>query len=361
MKPILPGGWKPAPDRAQREAALARLRVNIDPQDFLQDLGATNIRQEADQLIHSCLLPFGLHKHGDRSASAAFNVDLLKYNCFVCGGGDIFWLLATVKDISIAEALETLLGEAEADVTAFNFAAMLRASWESDKESSLVEMPRYSERIIQPWLRVSPYLLERGVSEHTQQHYCTGVDLKHREKYEQGNIDEWIERPRLVIPHFYGGYLRGWQKRKLDSIPYGAKYLSSKGFPRAQTLFGYDHIDTRKVIVVESPMSVLRLHSLGYENVLATMGAEVTTEQLDLLAAFDTVHVFMDADKAGDKATRDLVDGLHERTHMWVMEIECADTDPADYDRSAIDEMYERAVPSIVWLLERKGVSARNR
>lgn len=341
--------------RSERKELCELLAKSIDAEAFLADtIGARNIRREKDELMHSCALPFGQHAHGDRSGGAAFNVKKLKVNCFLCGGGDIFWLLATVRgatddNYTIDDAIKELTGQlSQRELTAEEFVTQLTKLFEDTQEVSF-SMPRYHTSVLKPWLRYSEYLTSRGVSEETQREMRTGVDLNSREVFEMGQIKEWIQRPRLVLPHFFGGELRGWQKRRLDNHKYGAKYRSSPGFPRQQTLFGLDTVEGSDIIVVESPMSKYKMLSQGYRNVAATMGAKVMPEQLALLARYDKVYSFMDADNEGSKANRIIVDGLKKRTNVFVVPIEVEDTDPADYDRRAIDVMLKWAEPAALW------------
>lgn len=50
--------------------------------DLLQEFGAEVSRSnDKGELIHSCVLPFGLHANGDRNPSASLNYKTLTYNC----------------------------------------------------------------------------------------------------------------------------------------------------------------------------------------------------------------------------------------------------------------------------------------
>lgn len=47
---------------------------------LLSEFGVTSVTERDDELIHSCCLPFGAHKNGDRSPSASLNWSKLTYN-----------------------------------------------------------------------------------------------------------------------------------------------------------------------------------------------------------------------------------------------------------------------------------------
>jgi len=117
----------------------------------------------------------------------------------------------------------------------------------------------------------------------------------------------------------------GFQKRAIPSGPWPEsaeqepKYKSSLGFPKSETLYGYDFCRTRgiqnmhtevDVVVVESPFSVAKAYSLGIPYVLATFGAKVTPNQLALLHDFASITVWFDDDPAGRTGERTLLAGL---------------------------------------------------
>ena len=111
------------------------------------------------------------------------------------------------------------------------------------------------------------------------------------------------------------------------------KYKSNSGFPKSDTLYGYDLVDRKEpVVVVESPFSVIKAHALGIPNVVATFGAKVSAAQVDLLKEFRQVYIWMDNDSkspAGRIAERRLVRSLHRHTSISVV-LSDIDKDLAD-------------------------------
>ena len=84
------------------------------------------------------------------------------------------------------------------------------------------------------------------------------------------------------------------------------KYLNSK-FNKTQTLFNIDKIAKNKfktVFVVEGFMDAIALHSIGIENVVASMGVEISKEQVSLLKSIGVKCVILafDFDNAGQTA-----------------------------------------------------------
>jgi DNA primase len=188
-----------------------------------------------------------------------------------------------------------------------------------------------SERVLEPWLLIHPYLTEvRGISEDNLMRFKVGFNG---------------ESNRIVLPHFFGGALVGWQTRRLvkDGTP---KYLSSMDFPKYETLFNYD--GSRDVVAaVEAPMTVVAKAHLTHME--ATFGAQVTEKQVRLLAKHRRVILAFDNDKAGWKATRAVGDALGSYSEVFVAAHPYAEDlgDLPDEEVSRI--LDEQVVPYSLW------------
>lgn len=79
------------------------------------------------------------------------------------------------------------------------------------------------------------------------------------------------------------------------------KYLNSKGLPRKEHLFNLCNAKRFKAgIIVEGTTDAMKVFQAGYENVVASLGAEVTPKHYDLLNYyFDEIIIFSDNDTAG--------------------------------------------------------------
>lgn len=299
----------------------ADYRRRIDARRVLERYGAENMREVPGQggtteVIHSCLLdrvePH--HMHGDRSPSACVNLDKKLFVCFGYWGGDLLHLVMKMeRKNSLAEVAPILSGLLEgATKPPDEFRAELEKLLERPAAFA-ADLPAYSSRVLAPWARRHPWMWEaRGVSEEAQERLQIGYDP----------VED-----RVVFPHFWRGQLVGWQKRALPSTQpdrsgYMPKYRSSTGFPKSDTLYGYDLARAAghaQVVVVESPMSVAKAHSLGVENVVATFGAGVSKPQAELLREFKAVTVWTDDDPAGRAAERKLVNALHRQVNVRVV------------------------------------------
>lgn len=261
-----------------------------------------------------------------------------------CGGGDIIWLTQTVLNLESNAAIAVLRGQlVPEDPGVQDFLKELEELFAANEELSW-SMPEYSEVLLGPWKCHATYLDERGVSRDVQRRMRTGVDVNHQDKIGE----TWIGQPRLVIPHFFLGKLRGWQKRKLADWQLGPKYRSSPGFPKLWSLYHWDEVKKDEpVFVVESPMSVLMLLTHGFENCAATFGTPVSDEQIELLRGCDDVWLWFDGDSAGDKAFTEASQRLSDYTRVMTLPIP-RDKDPANLSLEEIKQAVAERVPSFL-------------
>jgi len=99
--------------------------------------------------------------------------------------------------------------------------------------------------------------------------------------------------------------LWGWQEKG-----YRGRYFMNypEGIKKGKALFGYYQIDVSEpTIVVESPLDVVRLHSLGIHSAVAVYGAMLTKEQYALLESIDSICVAMDNDEAGMRSSDEIL------------------------------------------------------
>ena len=306
----------------------------LDAEGVLRDLiGAHEIIENGNELIHSCKLPFGMHKNGDSNPSASLNRESLLFNCFTCGGGSIVWLVQNCLDVDRDTAAAELKNYADGlkVVPIEDFIDRLNKMFANEAQSRF-DIPVYNERILDRWITSTDYLTERGVSLQVQKEMKTGLDRGRREIARVNGLESYVEVDRVVLPHFINNRLVGWVARKTDNIEGVAKYKNSKSFPRQYSLYNYDNVEgMQHVYVVESPMSVLVLKSRGVTDVVATFGAKVSKPQLDLLREFPKVTIFMDGDAPGRSATHNLIDALREYVSLTVIDTPDGE-DPASLD-----------------------------
>ena len=329
---------------------LSRLFAGLDARVFLEDiLNANNIIENGNELIHSCPLPFGMHRNGDQNPSASLNRESLLFNCFTCGGGSIIWLTQNCLSIDRADAIAVIKNEVTGlkVVPIEKFIERLESAF-ATPEAKSIDIPHYSENILKRWEGTCDYLTDRGVSLQVQKEMRTGVDSG-RYEISRGPLgEEVLPVDRVVLPHFIKGRLAGWVARKLQPIDGVPKYRNSKGFPRGAWLYNLDNArQYKRVYLVESPMSVLVLKSRGVDNVVASFGAKVENSQIELLRNFEQVTVFMDGDDAGRRAVVHAYDRLKDYTRVHVI-------DTPDFDDPATLREIPESEEGFSWVLKKK-------
>jgi len=143
----------------------------------------------------------------------------------------------------------------------------------------------------------------------------------------------FLEGTVAVRLHDLDGRPLGYAGRRLDpeAIARYGKWKIPSGLPKGQLLYGWHRARcslSTGLVVVEGPWSVMKLWQAGIRNAVALYGAVVTPAHVRLLTQARTVALFLDADDAGDRATRD---ACRHRIHPDLRIIRGpTGTDPAD-------------------------------
>ncbi|MCG2793556.1 MAG: DNA primase [Weeksellaceae bacterium] len=127
-------------------------------------------------------------------------------------------------------------------------------------------------------------------------------------------------RDRVVFPiHSFSGRVLGFGARILKNNIKTAKYLNSPEteiYHKSNVLYGINQgkqaISRKNLcLLVEGYMDVVSLHQSGIENVVASSGTSLTTEQIKLIKRLtENVTILFDGDNAGIKASFRSIDML---------------------------------------------------
>ena len=127
-------------------------------------------------------------------------------------------------------------------------------------------------------------------------------------------------RERVIFPiHSFSGRVLGFGARILKSNIKTAKYLNSPEteiYHKSNVLYGLNQskqaISRENLcLLVEGYMDVISLHQSGIENVVASSGTALTTEQIKLIKRLtENVTILFDGDAAGIKASFRSIDML---------------------------------------------------
>lgn len=339
--------------------------------EILAEFGITSIRERAEdhELIHACLID---PTHRDQSANptASLNYKKLLFRCLGCGAkGNLVWYIATVRGEDTRDTIQWLRQQTGLAGQVLDITDLMKYidALYNDKERG-TPIPTYSERMLEPWSLIHPYLTDprdqygRGIPEETVLRMRVGYAPDYRVSRRPDG--SWVTSERIVIPHWWKGDLVGWQTRRLDARDGTAKYLASTDFPKDSTIYNYQP-GNRQALVVESAMSVLG-HVHAIPEMESTWGAGLSDIQIGLLAKHSKVVHWPDNDKAGWESVEGydtywpnstrvrehhpaVGEKLSRSTDYWVVQSPW-DADPGDMTTEDVIGHYEAdAVPFSVW------------
>lgn len=223
----------------------------------------------------------------DANPSWSINTDTGLFNCFSCGyRGSILTLIADLKGVGLDEAksltVRPSLSESVAKIPGANIRVSPPEPITESRLSRFSAPPRWARN-------------RRSLSRES----CALFGI--RWNYLS---DSWI----IPIRNADTASLIGWQEksetqRVFRNFPVGVK--------KSRTLFGYDVFTGGRMVVVESPLDAVRLHSEGVPGAVAAFGAVVSKAQVLLMSAADEVVFALDnpfRDDAGRKSSIQLLD-----------------------------------------------------
>ena len=294
------------------------------------------LKKRGTSLIGNC--PF----HNEKTPS--FNVSVTKgiYKCFGCGkGGDAVHFIMDHEKYSYPEALKFLANkynipveetvqspqniEAQNAREALYIVSQYAAGFFSEQlwngsEGRAVGLSYFKERgfredIIRKFeLGYSPdswdALINASKAAGHREAYLesTGLVVKN----EKGKLYDRF-RGRVMFPiHNFTGRVIGFGGRTLKTDKNVPKYVNSPEsdiYHKSNVLYGLYHAkkairDLDNCYLVEGYADVLSAHQAGVENVVASSGTSLTTEQIRLIGRFtQNVTMLYDGDAAGIKAS----------------------------------------------------------
>lgn len=322
--------------------------------DLLESVGAQkiNLRENRNEIICCCVAPW----HNENRPSAALNFDKMTYNCFGCpASGGILWLIGTTQGVYGPEARNWLAEQTGLGGKEFQLAPLLQfldAIEEARTKTRVsASMVRYSEAALEPWSQIYP-----GLTTGVPELGIVGRGIP-EENLIEARVGWDIDDNRVIIPHFWKGDLVGWQARRIidDDILYPEKYKSTPEFPRDRTL--YRPPKGKRIVVVESPMSVLRhAHHLPMGG---TFGFALTEQQIGLLRWYPEIIFWVDNDPAGWATLEGHWDeqGVHHPgpadALMAYSNVKVVPSDwvgdPAEIDDDTAEDLVEQAIPLSIW------------
>ena len=282
-------------------------------QDALTRLGVEFYSNRGDEIQAECPAHEERTGHKDRNPSFYINADSGAFICFSCGWKGSLYTLINYKngDVDASEWLKSEQGLA---------ARFDRATREQPK---IQEQTYITESMLSAFVEPpEDALRSRGLAASAAKQYGLLWDRHNK---------NWI----IPIREAETGKLLGWQEKGYDRR-YFKNYPT--GIQKSKSLFGYGQYTRGDMIVVESPLDVVRLASLGIKGGVATYGALVSTHQFNLIRGAERIVFAMDNDEAGHKSSMSLYH-LCKEMGAWPWFFNYGDIDVKDVGGMSLDEI----------------------
>lgn len=263
------------------------MRVD-EMEEVLHRLGMEPISITGPEIRSFCPGHLEIKGKEDSNPSWYINADTGAHICFSCGfRGGLLYLIAYVnkfKDASgnldYAEARDWFYSE-NADLTSM-FEKIEKK--EAEKQTVFKEVTEISEARLAIFTDPPAHALTaRGFTVEASKKYEVLWDPKH---------NNWI----TPIRNPFNNELMGWQEKG-----YEKRFFRNypNGVEKSKALFGFNRYLGGRLIVVESPLDVVRLESVGVSGGVATFGALASKDQINLIRGADQVVFAFDNDEAG--------------------------------------------------------------
>ncbi|MBW6440814.1 DNA primase [Patescibacteria group bacterium] len=322
--------------------------------------------------------------HNEKTPSFMVSPERQSWHCFGCNeGGDIFTFIMKIEGIEFYDALKLLADRAGVKIKNFNSA-------DDSKKKKIFEIIEISRKFYQECLKIKngklalKYLQDRGITDDIIEKFqlgyapdswdllsnflkskgyneidilATGMTVK---KDRGGFYDRF--RNRIMFPiNNIGGQTIGYSSRVMPGGDESqAKYINTPEtliYNKSRVLYGLDKAKTEirendLCIMVEGNMDVIASFQAKVENVVATSGTALTTDQIKIIKRYTKNIAFsFDMDSAGIKAAnRGIEMALAEDMSVSVITVP-EGKDPADCVKSS-PELWEKAVKSPKLIME---------
>jgi len=270
------------------------------------------------------LCPF----HNDNNPSLSISKEKQIYKCFVCGeAGNVFNFLMKYENISFPEAIKIIANDIGISVDT--------TPKVEDKTRIYYDIYDLANKFYQNNLlskegyRALEYLKSREIDMDTIKEFGIGVSLKEIDSLKlmlttkgydikilnalglvSGEKDTYSKR--IMFPLYnIKGEVNGFSGRVYNGEDTN-KYLNTKEtmiFKKGENLYNYhrakDEVRKKKyLILMEGFMAVIRAHTIGVKNCVASMGTSLTNEQISLIKKLtNKIYLCLDGDNAGINAT----------------------------------------------------------
>lgn len=287
--------------------------MTLDIPALLAKLYVDVVRERGDEILCHC--PLHVQNTGKEDSNPSFwiNKDTGANLCFSCGWkGSIFSLVGNIREFFDEshnidyDQVKTWLANTH-EISVEQLSSRLKSS--KDYVSLPPPIPMSEARLA---LFIEPPQWALDAREVTAE-ACRKHQVLWKEKDSQ-----WI----LPLRDPYTYELLGWQEKSQkpvlercdEALEFGfsKKFMNRPpGLKKSTTFFGVQHMVKEQVIVVESPLDVVKLDSLNIPGAVAVLGAMVSAPQIKLLRRSEVIISAFDNpafDPSGKKASEQMLE-----------------------------------------------------
>lgn len=310
---------------------IAEIRDSVDIVDVISNYVA--LEPKGKNYFGVC--PF----HDDNNPSMSVSSEKKIYKCFSCGAtGSVFKFIMDYENISFKEAVKKI---ADMSGIKIDVGTIKKTNYNTTLHDIYnLSLKFYTNNInTKEGKTAKEYLKSRNLDENTIKEFQIGLALKDNKnlskillnkfkeedilktglvyKNDYGFLDLYYER--IMFPLYdLNGNVVGYSGRIYNKED-NSKYINTREteiFKKGELLYNYHRAkdiarQKNQIIVMEGFMDVIRAHTIGVKNVVATMGTAVTKQQANLIKRLaKEVILCFDGDKAGAKATMACADEL---------------------------------------------------
>jgi DNA primase len=337
------------------EEILDEIRNRLDIVELISEYVSLNPSGKG----YKGLCPF----HQEKTPSFMVDSGRQIFHCFGCGeGGNIFTFIMKMEKVKFPEAVKILADKAGIALPHRNlFSAQGKSArqylWKRNFSEEIIKkfqlgyaLPGYEH--------LMSILLAKKIP--LSDLFKAGLVAK---SSKSGKTMDYF-RNRIIFPIFnLQGNIIAFGGRVLDDkLP---KYINSPEtavYSKAKHLYGLFQAkksirQKNQVIIVEGYTDVLMAHQYGFEDVVASLGTALTSQQIDLVKRYaDEVLVAFDSDTAGKSATLRSLNMIKKAVRKVRIISLPLDSDPADVllkeGKNYFSNLLDKALPLIDYKLK---------
>lgn len=314
------------------QESIQQITNRIDILDVVGEF--VNLKKRGTNHIGLC--PF----HNEKTPSFTVSSSKEIYKCFGCGkSGNTITFLMEYEKFSYVEALRWLANRYQ--ITIEETALSEEGKQQQQVSESLYIINSFAQKFFSAQLSATDegeehavsYLEERGFHKETIEKFQLGYSPKSRTAFynaataevynvsllekagliiHRNNVWQDNYSGRIIFPiHHITGKIAGFGARIMGQADKAPKYINTPEneiYAKGRILYGLyfarQAIDkNNECLLVEGYTDVIAMHQAGIENVVASSGTSLTTDQLKLIKKYSSnLTIIYDGDAAGIKA-----------------------------------------------------------